>query len=398
MRFDIRKLIYILIAVFVSSIAVISFYNITLLKEKIYNEKKKSIKNIVQTTFSAIEYYQKLPIPDQQKKKLIKQLINSLRFEKNNYFWIITDTLPPKMVIHPLDKNLNGKTLTSKQFDCSTMIESNNTVKKLNNENLFTAMVSLVKKADNGYIIYKWKKPDSNKTVQKLSYIIKIPHYNWILGSGIYIDDIEKEYKNTLFQYLKFIIPLFFLIIILTAVILKKINTLQKKLHAKQKSIENIAYTDQLTELLNRASFDKKFEEILNESCKKNKKFSILFLDLDNFKPINDTYGHDIGDKVLKIVAKRVKNSLRKNDIIARIGGDEFVVLLPEVSKENISEIIMKLNNAVKKPIKIDSLLIQTSVSIGYSVYPDDGKNKFDLIKKADKLMYLDKQQKKQKD
>ncbi|AZV46699.1 hypothetical protein C3L23_05255 [Nautilia sp. PV-1] len=86
MRFDIRKLIYILIAVFVSSIAVISFYNITLLKEKIYNEKKKSIKNIVQTTFSAIEYYQKLPIPDQQKKKLIKQLINSLRFEKNNYF------------------------------------------------------------------------------------------------------------------------------------------------------------------------------------------------------------------------------------------------------------------------------------------------------------------------
>ncbi|WP_127680550.1 sensor domain-containing diguanylate cyclase [Nautilia sp. PV-1] len=302
------------------------------------------------------------------------------------------------MVIHPLDKNLNGKTLTSKQFDCATMIEYNNTVKKLNNENLFTAMVTLVKKADNGYIIYKWKKPDSNKSVQKLSYIIKIPHYNWILGSGIYIDDIEKEYKNTLFQYLKFIIPLFFLIIILTAVILKKINTLQKKLHAKQKSIENIAYTDQLTELLNRASFDKKFEEILNESCKKNKKFSILFLDLDNFKPINDTYGHDIGDKVLKIVAKRVKNSLRKNDIIARIGGDEFVVLLPEVSKENISEIIMKLNNAVKKPIKIDSLLIQTSVSIGYSVYPDDGKNKFDLIKKADKLMYLDKQQKKQKD
>jgi len=115
-----------------------------------------------------------------------------------------------------------------------------------------------------------------------------------------------------------------------------------------------------------------------------------MFFDLDNFKEVNDTFGHDIGDRLLQEIAKRFKNLLRETDTICRLGGDEFIILLARLTRpeDNIADIIQKIVDTLNKPFTIESHKISISVSIGISLYPDNGQTGEELIKNADKAMY----------
>jgi len=157
----------------------------------------------------------------------------------------------------------------------------------------------------------------------------------------------------------------------------------------KQQKIEHLAYHDPLTSLPNRTYLKEQFQLIINMAKRENKKFAVLYLDMDNFKIINDTLGHESGDKLLINVSYKLKTILRKSDLVARIGGDEFVIILNDISsKEDVVEVINKLIRALKQPIIIKQTSISPTFSIGCALYPDDSENPVELLRYADIAMY----------
>ena len=146
---------------------------------------------------------------------------------------------------------------------------------------------------------------------------------------------------------------------------------------------------DELTGLPNRALFHDRLEHGLEQAKRHSWRLAVMFIDLDKFKQINDTYGHDIGDKVLSTMAKRLKENTRSDDTVCRYGGDEFLYLLLEVKSEHaITNIIKKLIKAMELPLEDTGLDLVVKSSIGVSMYPKNACNKEDLIKFADEAMY----------
>ncbi len=161
------------------------------------------------------------------------------------------------------------------------------------------------------------------------------------------------------------------------------------------KKTEHIAYHDHLTGLPNRKLFEEKFNQILSGIKGKDDKLAVFFMDLDNFKDINDTFGHNTGDRLLKMVAKRLKNSLRKNDIISRMGGDEFTILITDISSyDDTDKVAQKISNLFNRPFVIENQEFVIQPSIGISLYPKDGLDPERLLKKADDAMYQAKNEK----
>ncbi len=160
----------------------------------------------------------------------------------------------------------------------------------------------------------------------------------------------------------------------------------------QRKDAHNQAYLathDHLTGLSNRLLFDDRLEHAINHADRFNKCISLIFCDLDNFKPINDTYGHTIGDEILKRVGSALQGILRKEDTVCRFGGDEFVILVEELhSFEYLNEILRRINELTHTPCVIDGNTISIGMSIGASIYPDDGMTPEALIKSADTAMY----------
>lgn len=146
---------------------------------------------------------------------------------------------------------------------------------------------------------------------------------------------------------------------------------------------------DGLTGLPNRLYFNDRLAWAINYAQRNKDQLAIMFLDLDGFKAVNDTYGHQTGDLVLKEVAKRLKGCIRSVDTLARLGGDEFTVVLIQLKDEKDASIVaQKFINAIQEPIMIKDKVIDLSISIGISTYPKDGTEPSDLIKKADNAMY----------
>ena len=146
---------------------------------------------------------------------------------------------------------------------------------------------------------------------------------------------------------------------------------------------------DVLTKLANRVQFESHLKSSL-ESCKRrNTKIALFFIDLDKFKDVNDNEGHSVGDEMLKTVAKRLEQSIRKEDFIARLGGDEFVLIIKDVKdNDDTLNLADKINENIREPIVIGDKVFFMSLSIGISVFPDHGKDSEDLIKHSDAAMY----------
>ena len=146
---------------------------------------------------------------------------------------------------------------------------------------------------------------------------------------------------------------------------------------------------DSLTNLPNRLMFQEKLEQIILESRKNHSSFTLLYIDLDKFKDVNDGLGHDYGDEVLKIAARRMKNIIREDDFLARLGGDEFVIILCNVSKrETVEKLVLKLLNAIEEKMQINGHSLSISASIGIAVFPDNAEDEFEIVKTADHAMY----------
>jgi diguanylate cyclase (GGDEF)-like protein/PAS domain S-box-containing protein len=165
------------------------------------------------------------------------------------------------------------------------------------------------------------------------------------------------------------------------------LKDLTEKLAATRR-IEELAYSDALTGLPNRALLHERVDFSLGLCAREHKTFAIVFIDLDRFKHINDSLGHFFGDRVLVEVAKRIKSCLRQSDTAARMGGDEFVLLLHDTDALGAEMIVQRVLHSLCEPIMLDDLSLTVTSSIGIALYPVDGSTRDELIKNADTAMY----------
>ncbi|XQY91391.1 diguanylate cyclase domain-containing protein [Metabacillus sp. HB246100] len=161
----------------------------------------------------------------------------------------------------------------------------------------------------------------------------------------------------------------------------------------KEQKYKQMAYYDELTELPNRTMLNSHLRKALSRAKRKNHSISIMFIDLDGFKQVNDTHGHEAGDLLLKEVAIRLNDSVREEDLISRIGGDEFILVFEETSKEEVASISNRILDKMKEPFTLLDHHVKISPSIGISKFPDNANSINELIINADKAMYYAKKQ-----
>lgn len=170
--------------------------------------------------------------------------------------------------------------------------------------------------------------------------------------------------------------------------ITRHLNT-QDELKEQKSILDHQAHHDSLTGLPNRALFHDRLEKAIETAKRNQKKIALLFIDLDHFKEINDSLGHNFGDEILKTVSSRLQEVIREQDTVARLGGDEFTVVLEDlVQVQDASLIANKILDTLSKSFLIDDNTLYISCSIGISVYPDDGASSVNLLKFADSAMY----------
>ncbi|MTK13121.1 MAG: EAL domain-containing protein [Clostridiaceae bacterium] len=160
-------------------------------------------------------------------------------------------------------------------------------------------------------------------------------------------------------------------------------------LRLSEERYKHLAYYDNLTSLPNKISFLDELDKAIDYSNKTGEKGAVLFIDLDNFKRVNDTLGHHYGDRLLKVVADRLETIIDKNKSLYRLGGDEFLVLMKNVeNKKTIANTCKKITNSFRSHFEIDGKQLFTTVSIGISLYPNDGLDSNLILKNADTAMY----------
>jgi len=255
---------------------------------------------------------------------------------------------------------------------------------------------------EEGLEMYKQKKPDI------IISDVNMPH----LDGLSMIEEIKKIDPNmpiiimsafddsvTLRRAINVGVDFFTLKPINTDLLYKKLNIIANNLHneaevkkMKEKELEDLyalAHYDELTKLPNRFLFNMRLDEAFSEANRKSDPFSLFFIDLDDFKKINDTYGHLAGDFVLKNVSKNVSNIIRTEDTFARISGDEFSLIVESTNvKEDLEILANKLLQAISIPMEFEGNSLQISSSIGISTFPSDATTKAKLIGLADTAMY----------
>lgn len=207
------------------------------------------------------------------------------------------------------------------------------------------------------------------------SYGLQIPDYT----------SVSNPTANTIF-----LLTTLFITVFISLTYLQKTNfELHLALDRDKQIFEQWASIDPLTEIGNRRAFDLWLEEAHNKAVMDGSKFVLIYLDLNGFKPVNDQFGHEVGDQVLKVIAQRLHAITGEVGNLARLGGDEFAVVLTEPHRDEFTKsVISRIHAAVEDPIQIVGTLHKISTSIGQAVFPDDAGNVSELLRAADMDMY----------
>ena len=144
-----------------------------------------------------------------------------------------------------------------------------------------------------------------------------------------------------------------------------------------------------MTQVANRSLFEATFEKGIKNAAEQHMILALLYLDLDGFKEVNDTYGHDAGDQLLLVVVARLNNILRSTDFLSRLGGDELAIIVENMeSIQSIADVAERVREVISKPIMLKDAEVNIHVSIGIAIYPTDGKDSNTLLRVADRAMY----------
>ncbi len=321
-------------------------------------KEKKVLEKNAAIALEIIEYQKSIHNSD------FLELLKNINKKTNDYFFIFDKN--GKVVLHSYKPILEGKNLLS----------SNNgfykdATRKIILENNYSK-----------FIEYYWENPKTEIFEKKISFIKEVPNSNLIIGSGFYPSDIEiisenqkniiiKEYEDRLNHSILLATILFVLSVFLAKFISnklliafenlnysikkkndelddfnknldEKVSNRTQKLQEDYTKMKNIASIDNLTQIYNRYAFFKEFDKL------EKHKFSLIMFDIDHFKKVNDTYGHDVGDFILYELCRVVENRLRGDDIFGRVGGEEFMILLPSTPVINATLIANRIKNDVE--------------------------------------------------
>lgn len=337
------------------------------------------------------------------------KMIDNFASNKSDYFFVL-DTFG-NMIMDGQHSEIEGTNILT-----------------LKDENGKLFIQELLEKADveKPYFVgYKWKNPRNGLIEEKYSYVKKVPNSDWIVGNGYYVNDLNKKIeakKNELYlaywAQLKIILWISIILIILAFFSAYKLSRLLKlrfmhyadqiknkndeltelntslenlvdvrtiQLQNAFKDMEELAVTDTLTGIGNRYAFNEALSKEIYRSDRHNAIFSLLMLDIDHFKNINDTYGHNIGDSVLIKMTEIVKSCLREEDVFARVGGEEFMIILPQTDIRSAFEIAERIRHLIES---FSFNLNQTiTLSIGVSTY-HKGEDAKKVTKRADIALY----------
>lgn len=242
------------------------------------------------------------------------------------------------------------------------------------------------KKPGGSFVSYHYYLPKEDRIEEKLSFVIGIPEIDAYIGTGMYIESSYKSLQNALkFQRYGFLIISFFILGFATFYISTLIRTNQY--------IRHLAYHDYLTSLPNRVFIMNELKQELEKGRTGENQGAILFIDLDNFKKINDTFGHFYGDEVLTVLADQIREMNTEGFLPARIGGDEFVILCYGADLTETMKIADQVLTIFRNPISLHDNTIHLTCSMGIALYPKDGSTVEDIFKNADLALYSAKDQ-----
>lgn len=209
--------------------------------------------------------------------------------------------------------------------------------------------------------------------------------YLWYIVSAVTKVELKEYYRQL---YVEFIVFSLFVLVVM-GVAARNVSQNIVKRRVVQKKLQHMALRDQLTGLANRSLFYDRLDLMIERGKRYLAKFAVIFIDLDGFKLVNDTYGHAVGDKLLIIVAEKLKQHSRKTDTVARLGGDEFVILYSDMSSSDaVKGFVERIMRSFQEEIIIEEKVINISLSIGVSTYPDNGEDAIVMLNKADEAMY----------
>jgi len=294
--------------------------------------------------------------------------------------------------------------------------------------NIFKSIFTALENQQSAFSTYSWENPDTGLIETKVSYVKKVPNSDWVLGSGYYKSDIERNILNESIQmhnlynlklenlvYISIILMiLLFIVSYILSLFIKKIFTnyqlniniknselmkvngsLEEKVYRRTKELEDtnnklnyLVKTDSLTKMHNRYSIMEILSHEIQRAQRTKSLLSIVMFDIDFFKSINDTYGHDRGDSVLRELSAITSKSLRNIDFLGRYGGEEFLILIPDTSSQKALTIAKRVKQSISKHSFPEG--IEVTISLGL-VELRENESIDEILKRADELMYSSK-------
>jgi len=335
---------------------------------------------------------------EQDIQQTVLEWIKALRFGEQGYVFVLDHD--GRMLTH-IDPDKVGKNalLTGNATDRETTTQ------------ILNADQSII------HYIASYKPPGVSEP-DKTSYIIKIPGWEWRVGSGVY-DEVSERFlkermeqaelagRHTVAQLLMTGVLTTFVIALLSLglsrLISRRFERFQERINADfadlqqtKDQMEYMALHDALTDLPNRILLHDHIRAGITASKETGEQLAVMFVDLDDFKKINDLHGHSAGDKLLACIGKQFKQLLGPCDLVARFGGDEFIFSFPKLhSLKAAQQKVQAIQHIFTPPFSIDGKVLFTSCTVGVSMYPEDGEEPEDLIAKADIVLYKSKARKK---
>lgn len=329
-------------------------------------------------------------------KRSLLGWLNEYDFEHAYVFVINADQ---KIVSHPKREFLGQ--------DINTSVKT-----KLNNMNKLDLF-------QGDFIQYQSKYlPTGITQGDKISYVRKIVGWDWVIGSGFYLDQFEKEVEQEIQSITKSndqeLVNILLICALASGVVIlfslwmgqiigKRFERFQRRierdyneLEKTKNKVQHLAYYDELTGIFNRNGIETTIQSCLCESEKKQKLLAVMFVDLDDFKKVNDQYGHSYGDKLLEQVSQRFQRVVENSGAVFRFGGDEFIFCFSELeSFYQASEKANAVRDCFKHSFEVNERTLSVQCSIGVSMYPADGTEPESLIRRADIALYQSKQRSK---
>ena len=390
------------------------------------NEQKSLMEQKIDDIENLALFQKEQSTAPQLSQENLLHFISGIRFGKNGngYIYVIKKSTG-HVIMHPVSPDTVGRDVRN--------------IHDAHGINIGREMYQAIASTGVAFFRYSWLQPSTGKIVPKIGYARYVPEFDWILASGVYINDINDEIqgyrqqlKRTIFWNTLIILGAmlgglgvfgFFLYIVKqrfmrdlnhvseyfkkaavkgeridTKVLTYQefqdlggyLNIVIKENHRIYQRLTSLAEHDSLTNLFNRRKFMEHLEREFQLSKRYSHSISLLMMDLDHFKRVNDTYGHDAGDLVLKLFAELCVKSIRDVDIAGRIGGEEFAVLMPATGKENAVIVAERIRNEIAhRDFEYGGKPFNVTISIGVASIPPERLNSFaELLKIADTFLY----------